>query len=296
MSVSASAPTRPAVLDDAPVRLARRRRPIVGRFGTAAWVLLAVLVACIVLGPLVWSDVTTQNVSVRLSGPRPGYLFGTDHLGRDLLARLLVGGRWSLLGAAVVTIGTALIGLLVGAVAAIGSRVTDLMLSRLVETLLAIPGLVTALAVTAVLGPSFGNLLLAIVLTAWPWYARAYRSLILRESRAGYVEGAVAAGAATPRLLLRHILPNIVGPVAVIATVNLGSVILNLAALSFLGLGMQPPTPEWGSMINEARPFFQRAPWQMIAPGLCIVLTVLAVNLSGDALRDALDPRLTTRR
>jgi peptide/nickel transport system permease protein len=171
----------------------------------------------------------------------------------------------------------------------------DTMLGRLIEALMALPGLVTALAFTAVLGPSFRNLLVALVVTNWPWYARAYRSILLKERAAPYVEGALALGAGRGRVLLRHVLPNVIGPAVVLATSNLGSVILSLAALSFLGLGIQPPTPEWGMMINDARPYFQRLPWQMIAPGLCIVLTVLAVNLSGDALRDALDPRTRGR-
>jgi ABC-type dipeptide/oligopeptide/nickel transport system permease subunit len=132
--------------------------------------------------------------------------------------------------------------------------------------------------------------------THWPSYARIYRALILRERSALYVEAAYAVGATRTRVVSRHILRNVVGPAAVLATANFGLVILSLASLSFLGLGMQPPTPEWGVMINEARAYFQRFPWQMIAPGACIALTVLAVNLTGDALRDMLDPRLLRRR
>ncbi|TME22065.1 MAG: ABC transporter permease [Chloroflexi bacterium] len=131
----------------------------------------------------------------------------------------------------------------------------------------------------------------ALVVTSWPWYARTYRALLLKERTALYVESAVAAGAGRWRVLLRHALPNIIGPAAVLATANFGAVILNLAGLSFLGLGMQPPTPEWGEMINEAARYFEEYPWQMIAPGLCIAATVLAVNLLGDALRDVADPR-----
>jgi peptide/nickel transport system permease protein len=170
----------------------------------------------------------------------------------------------------------------VGALAASGSRLTDAVLGRLIESLMALPG------------PSFRNLLFAMIVTSWPWYARAYHSIIIKERAAPYVEGAVALGAGRTRVLLRHLLPNVAGPAVVLATANLCNVMLSLAALSFLGLGVQPPAPEWGMMISDARPFFQRYPWQMIAPGLCIAVTVLAVNLAGDALRDALDPR--TRR
>jgi peptide/nickel transport system permease protein len=207
------------------------------------------------------------------------------------LARLLTGGRWTLVGAVVVSAGIFAISFAVGALAATGGSSTDMLLGRLIESLMALPWLVTALALTAVLGPSFPNLLFALIVTSWPWYARAYRAILLKERAAIYVEAAVSLGAGHTRVVLRHILPNVLGPVVVLLTTNLGSVLLSLTALSFLGLGVQPPTPEWGAMINDARGYFQRYPWQMIAPGLCIVVTALAINLAGDALRDLLDPR-----
>lgn len=189
-------------------------------------------------------------------------------------------------GAAIVCLGTSVLGFALATVAALGNRVLDTVIGRLTEALLALPGIVPALALTAVLGPSFPNLLFALIVTSWPSSARVYRALILREREAQYVEGAFALGASRTRIVVRHILPNILGPVAVLATANFGGVILSLASLSFLGLGMQPPTPEWGRMVNEARPYFQRLPWQMVIPGLCIAITVLSVNLTGDALRD----------
>jgi ABC-type dipeptide/oligopeptide/nickel transport system permease subunit len=166
-----------------------------------------------------------------------------------------------------------------------------MILGRLIESLMALPWLVTALALTAVLGPSFRNLLVALILTSWPWYARAYRAILLKEQSATYVVVAASGGAGTVRILLRHILPNAIGPIVVLVTSNLSGVLLGLTALSFLGLGIRPPAPEWGAMINDSRGYFQRYPLQMIAPGLCIVVTVLAINLAGDAIRDALDPR-----
>lgn len=273
----------------------RRRWPVVtlaSRFG----LVLALLIGLATLvGPLIWTiDPNEQHLAERLLDPTPAHPLGTDGFGRDILARLLTGARWSLAGAAIVCLGVNVLGFLIGALAATGQPRRDALLGRLVETLMALPGIVTALAVTAVLGPSFSSLLIALITTSWPWYARAYRSLILTERAAPYIEGAVALGAPPWRVLLRHLLPNVIGPAVVIATGHFGGVILSLASLSFLGLGMQPPTPEWGMMINEARGYFQRKPWQMLAPGLCIVLTVLAVNLTGDALRDLLDPR--TRR
>lgn len=245
------------------------------------------------LGPLLWPiDPFDQVVQIRLQDPSWSHPLGTDQFGRDIFARVLMGARWSLTGALVVCTGTSLLGFTLGAIAASGTHLTDTILGRTIDALMALPSLVTALATVSVLGPSFPSLVAAMIFTSWPWYARTYRALIIRERAALYVEGARALGANHPRVVVRHMLPNVVGPAVVIATANFGAIILNLAALSFLGLGMQPPTPEWGMMINEARPFFQRLPWQMVGPGLCIALTVLAVNLSGDALRDYLDPRL----
>ena len=248
--------------------------------------LLAAAFAALI-GPGLWGQgALDQHVELRLGNPSPAHPLGTDSFGRDTFARLLLGARWSLVGAAIVCLGTSALGFILGTLAAFGNRAIDATIGRLIEALLALPGLVAALALTAVLGPSFPDLLLALIVTSWPSSARIFRALILRERQAGYVEGAVALGASRWRIVLRHILPNILGPALVLATANFGGVILGLASLSFLGLGMQPPTPEWGRMINDARPYFQRYPWQMVAPGLCIALTVLAVNLSGDALRD----------
>ena len=275
--------------------IGRHRR--LGRTEMLAAAILGVIVLLALLGPGLWRQgPLDQHIDSRLQSSSLGHPLGTDRFGRDILARLLTGARWSLTGAAIVCLGTSALGFLVGVLAATGSRVVDGIIGRAIESLLALPGIVTALALTSVLGPSFANLLFALIVTNWPSSARIYRALILRERTAPYVEGARALGASRRRIIARHILPNVAGPATVLATANFGQVILSLAALSFLGLGMQPPTPEWGVMINEARPYFQRYPMQMIAPGLCIALTVLAVNLTGDAVRDALDPRTVRRR
>ena len=272
------------------LRVVRQR---VSPFGFVAVALLAVIVVSVTAGPLLWErDPLIQDIAHRVQGPSLEHPAGTDQFGRDVLARLLTGGRWTLAGAAVVSAGVFAIGFAVGAVSATGSIRLDMFLGRLIESLMALPWLVSALALTAVLGPSFRNLLLALIVTSWPWYARAYRAIILKERAATYVEAAEALGASSARVLLRHILPNVIGPVVVLITTNLCGTLLGLTALSFLGLGIQPPTPEWGAMINDARGYFQRSPWQMIAPGLCIVVTELAINLAGDALRDLLDPRV----
>jgi len=265
------------------------------RGSTALWSLLF-LALIAATGDHIWtSDAFAQNPVNRLQDPSLVHPLGTDLFGRDILARLILGARWSLIGAACVCTGTSLLGLFIGAVAALGPRQLDVVLSRTIEAMLALPGIVMALALSAVLGPSFVNLIVALVVTGWPGYARLSRALVLKERNQVYVDAAVAIGA-DRRRVIRDILPNIAGPALVLATSDFGKVILGLASLSFLGLGMQPPTPEWGEMINEARGYFQTHPWQMIAPGLCIALTVLALNLAGDELRDRLDPRMATRQ
>lgn len=254
--------------------------------------LLALLVLAAFVGPLLWThSPVAHQIDATYQGPSLSHPAGTDAFGRDLLARLLVGARWTLLGAVLVSAAVSLSGLAIAGAAVIAGGWIERVICRGIEALLALPHLVVALAFTAVLGPSFRNLLFALILAGWPWYARADHALLRRELTQPYIEGATVAGAGPLRTLLRHALPNIAGPLLVLATANLGTVILSLAALSFLGLGIQPPTPEWGAMINEARLTFQIHPWQMLAPGLCIMLTVLLVNLAGDALRDRLDPR-----
>jgi len=276
-----------------------KRRSMWGRMsrsGIAALALLSILVLAAILGPRLWGqDPLAQNNLVRLTNPTLMHPLGTDKYGRDIFSRLLTGARWSLTGAAIVCLCTSAIGFLIGAFAAMSSRRVDSVIGRLIESLLALPGIVMALALTAVLGSSFPNLLFALVVTSWPSYARIYRALILKEREAGYVESTRSLGASQSRIVFRHMIPNVIGPAAVLATANFGGVILGLASLSFLGLGMQPPTPEWGVMINEARAYFQTYPWQMIAPGACIALTVFAINLTGDSLRDLLDPRTLHR-
>jgi peptide/nickel transport system permease protein len=271
----------------------RRRLPAPGFVALAV---LALLVGAAALGPLLWGqDPVAQNIEARLQQPSLAHPFGTDRYGRDIFARLLTGARWSLAGAGIVCLGTSAVGFLVGATAALGNRLVDGLFGRLIESLMALPGVVMALALTSVLQASFATLLFALILTSWPRYARIYRALLLQERSAGYVEAATCCGANSWRILRQHLLPNVAGPALVLATVNFGAVILSLASLSFLGFAIQPPTPEWGMMINEARAYFQTQPWQMVAPGLCIALTVLAINVTGDALRDWLDPRTHAR-
>ncbi len=291
--VSARSGRRRPATTRAPAEQPRRPRGL-GPSGWAALGGLALIVALVLVGPLLWPpDPLAQAIGSRLAGPSPAHPLGTDQYGRDTLARLLAGGRWSLLGALLVCLGTTALGGVLGVAAALGPRWLDHAIGRITATFQAVPGVLLALALTALLRPSFGNLVLALVLTNWTWYARMYRALIVRELAAPYIEGARAIGVGTGGLLVRHILPNILGPALVVATINVGAVVLNLSALSFIGLGLPPPTPEWGNMINEARPLFQRVPRLMLAPGLCIATVVLCVNVLGNALRDMIDVQIS---
>lgn len=250
---------------------------------------LLILLLGVIIGPLLWHvDPTVPDLSNTFAGISWAAPLGTDEYGRDLLSRILHGGRRSLFGALVVVLGSSGIGLVVGACAGVCGGRIDSVLSRCIDGVLALPSLVIALAMIGVLGKSFGNLLVALVLTNWPWYARVYRGLILSERTQTYVEAAHALGVGQLRIAWRHIGPNILGSIVVLASANIGSAIVSLTALSFLGLGVQPPTPEWGAMVNSARVYFQTEPWVILVPGLTIAVTVLVVNILGDALRDAI--------
>lgn len=231
------------------------------------------------------------DLSVGLRGPGPQYLLGTDNLGRDVLSRLLYGAR-STLGLAIpVALAVTAIGILVGLVAGYFGGWIDTVISAILNALFALPGLVLILAVLAVLGPSRLSLLAALIVAGWPSFARIVRGPVLVVRESGYVESARAVGASEARILRRHVLPNIAGPILVLATLDLGTVVLSIAALSFLGLGEGPPTAEWGTMLNDGRTYFRSHPLLMVLPGLCIFLLVLGANLLGDTLRDVFDPR-----
>ncbi|HWQ11718.1 MAG TPA: nickel transporter permease [Roseiflexaceae bacterium] len=253
----------------------------------AAFVLLAA--AAPVLAP---NDPTALHPAQALAPPGPEFPLGTDNLGRCILSRLLYGSRYSLSTAALAAALITAVGVTLGALSGYYGGPLDSLLMRIVDVLLAFPSLVVALAIAGVLGPSIVHAMLGLVSVWWVGYARVVRGLVLTVRERPYVESARAIGVSDARTLWRHILPNVVPPVIVLATLEMGQLILAIAGLNFLGLGAQPPTPEWGAMLNEGRPFLQIAPQLMIYPGLAISLVVLGFNLLGDGLRDALDPRL----
>lgn len=253
--------------------------------------LFALMTLASIIGPWVWPlDPLAQDIPSRLSPPSAAHPLGTDAFGRDTLARVLTGGRWSLLGAALVCVAVTSLGFAIGCLSAFGPRWLDLALSRIGEAFLAIPGVLSALALTALLRPSFTGLVIALIVSGWAWYARMYRALIQQQATAGYVEGALALGASRLQIVVVHVIPNIVGPALIIATINLGSVILNLSTLSFIGMGVQTPTPEWGALVNESRSHFQRQPLLLLAPSACIALAVFSIHQLGDALQAWIDP------
>jgi len=256
----------------------------------AAIVLLAALAA--ILGPMLTPfDPAAQDLALRLAGPSLAHPFGLDELGRDILARVLAGARISfLVGLTVVSV-SASVGTLLGALAGYCGGAIDEVISRIVDVLLAFPGLLLAIALVAVLGPSLGNVLFALTISGWVGYARLVRGQVLRAREFEYVLAARAAGAKTPRILWAHVMPTALPAVVVQATLGMAGAIIGEAALSFLGLGVQPPTPSWGTMLNGGRAHLLDAPHLTIFPGLAIALLVLGLNFLGDGLRDATDPK-----
>ena len=261
----------------------------------AAIVLTAILAA--VFGPMLAPyDPAAQELALRLEGPTGLHWFGLDELGRDIFARLLVGARISLLVGVVVVSISATIGTLLGSIAGYYGGVVDDVVSRVSDILMAFPGLLLAIAVVAVLGPSLTNVVLALTLIGWVSYARLIRGQVLRVRELEYVQAARAVGAATPRILARHIVPATLPALIVQATLGMGGAILAEASLSFLGLGVQPPTPSWGTMLNYGRSHLLDAPHLTIFPGLAIAVLVLGFNFLGDGLRDGLDPTMSEGR
>lgn len=227
-----------------------------------------------------------------VEGGRSEFLLGTDAVGRDILSRLIWGARYSLfVGCVVVTV--ALVGgVVIGMLAGFFGGWVDTVIMRVMDVILAFPSLLLALVLVAILGPGLTNAMIAIALVLQPHFARLTRAAVLGEKNREYVMAARVAGAGPLRLMFRTILPNCLAPLIVQATMSFSSAILDAAALGFLGMGAQPPTPEWGTMLAEAREFILRAWWVVTMPGLAILVTVLAINLMGDGLRDALDPKL----
>lgn len=237
-------------------------------------------------------DVIKQNAMERFQGPSAEHLLGTDQYGRDMLARIVYGARMSLLISLSVTVLGTIPGLVIGFVAGYFGGKLDSVLMRICDMFMAIPALLMAITIVAALGPSVTNLIIALSISGVPSTARFTRSMVLRLRGEEFIESARAVGTGDLRIMYKHIFPNIVSLTIVNATLSLGSMILASAGLSFIGLGVQPPTPEWGTMLSNARNYFTDHPALLLLPGAAILITVLSVNLFGDGLRDALDPKM----
>jgi peptide/nickel transport system permease protein len=268
-------------------RLRRDKAALLGGAIVVALVVIAVFAN--VLAPY---DYTAQNMANRYAPPGGTALLGTDHLGRDVLSRLMYGARISL-AVGMISVGIATsFGVVIGAVAGYVGGKTDLALMWVMDLLLAFPALLLAITIASALGPSVTNAMIAIGIVNIPGFARLVRSSVLTIRGQEFVEAARSIGAGSARIIALHVVPNVMAVVIVRATASLGFAILTEASLSFLGLGAQPPDPSWGGMLNDGREAIRRASYLTTLPGLCIMVTVLAFNLLGDGLRDALDPRL----
>ena len=254
----------------------------------AILIILAAVFAPIVSGGV---DPTAGDLSQAIQPPGPGHIFGTDKMGRDIYARVIYGARVSLSASFAIVILVFVIGLILGIISGYFGGVVDAIIMRFADMMMAFPGLVLALAVAGIMGASVRNAVLAIALVTWPKYARLARSLVMKIRHRDYVDAAIVTGSRTFYMLYRYMLPNALPTLVITAATDIGSMMLELSALSFLGFGAVPPTPEWGLMLSEGRAYMQSAPWLMVFPGLAIFVTVVVFNMLGDSLRDILDPK-----
>lgn len=268
------------------------RRFRANRMAVVGLIVVALLILMAIFAPYIapYDPITDIFRGMRGVGPSPGHPFGFDHLGRDLLSRVIYGSRVALLVGIIATIISVLIGVTVGAISGFFGGWADSVLSRIVDTLMAFPLIALLIVLAAVLGPSLPTTIVVIGITVWARYARVVRADVMSVRSRDFITAATASGVKNSRIIWRHIVPNIMGPVIVLASLGIGSIIILEAALSFLGVGVRPPTPSWGGILSDGRAYIIRYPHIAFFPGIMIVITVLAFNFVGDGLRDALDP------
>lgn len=251
-------------------------------------VILIAIFAPVVTGGI---DPTTGALSDALKAPSSEHIFGTDKLGRDVFARVIYGARTSLVAAFAVVILAFVVGSVLGILAGYFGKAVDAVIMRIADMMIAFPGMILAIAVAGIMGASIRNAVIAVALVTWPKYARLARSLVLKIRDRDYVSAAIVTGSKTPYMLVKYMLPSALTTLVITAAMDIGSMMLELAGLSFLGFGAVPPTPEWGLMLSEGRAYMTTAPWLMIFPGVAIFVVVVVFNMLGDSLRDILDPR-----
>jgi peptide/nickel transport system permease protein len=257
-------------------------------------VLLLVLISVCAGAPLFASydgDAITLDVYNKNAPPSANHILGTDQLGRDIFARIIYGGRISIFVGVITVSLAAISGTILGSIAGYFGGMADNVIMRVMDVFLAIPSMLMAITIVAVLGPSLFNLLVAMAISSAPRFSRIVRSAIMSVCGNEYVEAAKACGTTNFRIITRHVIPNAIGPIIVQASLNVAKTIITVASMSYIGLGVQSPTPEWGTMLSEARSVMRQFPSQIIIPGIAIMLTVIAINLIGDGLRDAFDPK-----
>ena len=278
----------------------QRRQKVVRSHTGARLIFFLILAGCLLLAALFAEhlcpyDPYAQDLSIAMQAPGPDHLLGTDRYGRDMLSRVLIGGRTSIFATLILVAVVTVTGTGIGVISAWKPGPVDTVLMRISDLFLAFPSLVFALAVAGVLGGGVQNAILALALVSWPKYARLARSQTLVQKSSTYIMAARLSGSSDLQLVIRHILPNIAGPVLVTAVLDIGTMMMELAALSFLGLGVKPPMAEWGSMMSDGRSLLQSVPWMILAPGAAIFMTVMIFNLLGDTIRDYLDPKERTK-
>lgn len=273
--------------------LLRNRLSVLGLVIIAFLIFVAIFAP--LLAPYPEQALGEPNLQERLQPPSWKHPFGTDHLGRDILSRVIYGARTSLImGFSVVALAV-LIGVPLGLVAGYLGGKVDLTIMRITDVFLAFPPLLLALLIASSIGRGMLNAIMALAISWWPWYTRLTRGMAISVKERPYVEASKAMGISDWKIMIRHVLPNSLSPIIVQGTMDMGSAILEAAALSFLGLGVQPPTPDWGLMVSEGKDYFLNYWWYPVFPGLAIFITVLAFNLLGDAVREVMDPRLRRR-
>ena len=259
---------------------------------TLFFILALVIVGVAVFAPWIApKDPLDAVMTDSLKAPCSDYPLGADKLGRDLLSRVIYGTRTSLVSTLILVITIFVVGTVLGVVAGYFGGWIDQVIMRIADMMISFPGMILAIAIAGMLGPSLRNGVIAITAVSWTKYARLARSMVLKVKGNLYVEAAIVNGTSTLKILLKHVIPNMLTTMTVTAAADIGTMMLELASLSFLGFGAVAPTPEWGLMLNEGRTYMAKAPWLMIAPGIAIVIVVVVFNMLGDSIRDILDPR-----